>query len=161
MEPLSPRPVNIQMKGHPPKEKAIPDAAAQNAEKALKDKEHAPAPPEWVIQPPLRPGGSPEKFRSGKHLGKGGFAICHEGSLGIKKYAMKIVKAKMHQKKTEEKVKSLQISSHIWSTDSRASFARSCKSMPSYDIRVLSSFIVRSRLRKASMLFWNYVLTDR
>ena len=104
MEPLSPRPANIQIKAHPTKDKATVDTAAQNAEKALKDKEHAPAPPEWVIQPPIRAGGLAERYRSGRFLGKGGFAICHERTLGAKKYAMKIVKAKMHQKKTEEKV---------------------------------------------------------
>lgn len=105
MEALSPRPANIQIKSQPSKEKAISaDAAAQPSERSLKDKEHAPPPPEWVIQPPMRAGGLGEKFRSGKYLGKGGFAICHEGTLGVKKYAMKIVRAKMHQKKTEEKV---------------------------------------------------------
>lgn len=104
MEALSPRPANIQIKAQPIKEKVSADAAVQGSERSLKDKEHAPPPPEWVIQPPTRVGGLSEKFRSGKYLGKGGFAICHEGTLGVKKYAMKIVRAKMHQKKTEEKV---------------------------------------------------------
>ena len=47
----------------------------------------------------------------GKELGKGGFAICYEGTLvgqkrGTKagKFALKIVKAKMALKKMEEKV---------------------------------------------------------
>jgi hypothetical protein len=114
MEPLSPRSTNIQFKGPSIKEKASADAAAQKAERALKDKEHAPAPPEWVIQPPLRAGGLSERFRSGKYLGKGGFAICHEGSLGAKKYAMKIVKAKMQQKKTEEKVYFADFAFNFW-----------------------------------------------
>lgn len=104
MEALSPRPANIQIKAQPTKEKVSADAAIQGSERSLKDKEHAPAPPEWVVQPPMRVGGLSERFRSGKYLGKGGFAICHEGTLGAKKYAMKIVRAKMHQKKTEEKV---------------------------------------------------------
>lgn len=104
MAALSPRSVNIQIKAPSNKAKAIADDAAIRAERALKDKEHAPPPPDWVIQPPMRPGGISEKFRSGKYLGKGGFAICYEGTLGVKKYAMKIVKAKMHQRKTEEKV---------------------------------------------------------
>ena len=104
MEALSPRPANIQIRALPPKEKGSADVAIQGSEKSLKDKEHAPAPPEWVIQPPMRAGGLSEKYRSGKYLGKGGFAICHEGTLGAKKYAMKIVRAQMHQKKTEEKV---------------------------------------------------------
>lgn len=111
MEALSPRPANIQIKAQPPKEKVNADAVVQGSERSLKDKEHAPPPPEWVIQPPLRAGGLAEKFRSGKYLGRGGFAICHEGNLGVKKYAMKIVRAKMHQKKTEEKVSILSSSS--------------------------------------------------
>ena len=47
----------------------------------------------------------------GKELGKGGFAICYEGTLAGQKYgsrstkfALKIVKAKMGMKKMEEKV---------------------------------------------------------
>lgn len=45
----------------------------------------------------------------GRELGKGGFAICYEGTLlGHKhetnKFALKIVKAKMGVKKMEEKV---------------------------------------------------------
>lgn len=104
MAALSPRPANIQIKAQPTTEKASANVVVQGSERSLKDKEHAPAPPEWVIQPPIRAGCLSEKFRSGKYLGKGGFAICHEGTLGAKKYAMKIVRAKMHQKKTEEKV---------------------------------------------------------
>lgn len=161
MEVLSPRPANIQIKAHPTTEKPNADAAADAAERALKDKEHAPAPPEWVIQPPMRAGGLSEKFRSGKYLGKGGFAICHEGSLGAKKYAMKIVRAKMHQKKTEEKVRSCSIDPYILATNPPASFVLSYRSTPSYDIQALLNFIVPLCLRKAYTLFWNYAPTAR
>ena len=49
----------------------------------------------------------------GRELGKGGFAICYEGTLLGQKYgknstfALKIVKAKMGLKKMEEKVSDL------------------------------------------------------
>lgn len=116
MEALSPRSVNIQFKPNQPNEKEAAEAKAKKVEaiksdKALKDKEHAPPPPPWVYQPPLRPGQLVEKYRSGNFLGKGGFAICYEGELddrkygqGVQKFAMKIVRSQMNQKKTLEKV---------------------------------------------------------
>ncbi|MCJ1242853.1 Cell cycle serine/threonine-protein kinase cdc5/MSD2 [Trapelia coarctata] len=86
-----------------------------------KDKNHAFPPPSFVIQPPGRDGLPSEKYSMGKELGKGGFAICYEGTLvgqkrGIKvsKFALKIVKAKMGLKKMEEKFKTeLQIHSKM------------------------------------------------
>lgn len=115
MEALSPRSANIQVKPNQFSKANVGvdagKAEAQRAEKAFKDKEHAPPPPAWVYQPPLKPGRLTEKFRSGKLLGKGGFAVCYEGELddrkygqGLQKFAMKIVKARMNQKKTMEKV---------------------------------------------------------
>lgn len=84
---------------------------AEAARKAAKEKEYAPPPPEWVIQPPTLGGVVCEKFKIGRQLGKGGFAICYEGELkstrkGSHKgvFALKIVRAKMSQKKMEEKV---------------------------------------------------------
>lgn len=119
MEALSPRSVNIQVQRKPFAEKdfAAADApksvAAKPAEKP-KNKEHASPPPAWVIQPPLRPGLLAEKFQTGGFLGRGGFAICYEGELRVKKnglanckFAMKIVKAKMTQTKITEKVCSI------------------------------------------------------
>ena len=113
MEPLSPRSNNIQIKAKPKTKEKVEDEVkqAEAARKAAKEKEYAPPPPEWVIQPPM-PGGLPsEKFKIGKQLGKGGFAICYEGELKSKKkesrrnvFALKIVRAKMSQKKMEEKV---------------------------------------------------------
>lgn len=118
MEALSPRSVNIQVQRKPFAEKdfaaadAPKPAAAKPAEKP-KDKEHASPPPSWVFQPPLRPGLLAEKFQTGAFLGRGGFAICYEGELRVKKnglanckFAMKIVKAKMTQTKITEKVSS-------------------------------------------------------
>ena len=84
---------------------------AEIARKAAKEKEYAPPPPEWVMQPPMPGGLLSEKFKIGKQLGKGGFAICYEGELKCKRkalqkniFALKIVRAKMSQKKMEEKV---------------------------------------------------------
>ncbi len=120
MEPLSPRSTNIQFKAKPSKQKEAKmvemadDEEARKieaAKKALKEKEYAPPPPEWVIQPPISQGGLAEKFKTGRLLGKGGFAIAYEGELRGKRngtqksvFALKIVRAKMSQRKMEEKV---------------------------------------------------------
>ncbi|KAF6233400.1 hypothetical protein HO173_008332 [Letharia columbiana] len=115
MEALSPRSTNIQArpKLSKLKEKELADEEAKRAEaakKALKEKDYAPAPPEWVLQPPINKGGLAEKFRTGKCLGKGGFAICYEGELrnkgrgaGKTIFALKIVKTYMSLKKMEDK----------------------------------------------------------
>ena len=115
MEALSPRSTNIQArpKFSKLKEKELADDEAKKAEaakKASKEKEYAPAPPEWVLQPPITKGGLAEKFRTGKCLGKGGFAICYEGELrnkgkgaGKTTFALKIVKTLMNLRKTEDK----------------------------------------------------------
>ena len=116
MEALSPRSTNIQAK--PKFSKLNEKETAENeekraevAKKALKEKEYAPPPPEWVLQPPMIKGGLAEKFRTGKCIGKGGFAICYEGELrnkgrgaGKTVFALKIVKAYMNLKKMEDKV---------------------------------------------------------
>lgn len=80
--------------------------AALQREKSL-----AQPPPPLVVQPPTEYGALSEKYKMGKHLGKGGFAICYEGELQCrvpgkrnKLYALKVVKAKMTQKKMEDKV---------------------------------------------------------
>lgn len=116
MEALSPRSINIQAKPRlsKQKEKELADEEEKRAEaakKALKEKEYAPAPPEWVLQPPMVKGGLAEKFRTGRCLGKGGFAICYEGELrnkgrgaGKTMFALKIVKTYMNLKKMEDKV---------------------------------------------------------
>ena len=116
MEALSPRSTNVQArpKFSKLKEKELADDEAKKAEaakKASKEKEYAPAPPEWVLQPPITKGGLAEKFRTGKCLGKGGFAICYEGELrnkgkgaGKTTFALKIVKTHMNLRKMEDKV---------------------------------------------------------
>ena len=114
MEPLSPRSTNIQSKQRQSSKDLANEQArkAEAARRAQKEKEYAPPPPEWVIQPPVCAGALAEKFKTGRLLGKGGFAICYEGELRSRKtdaskstvFALKIVRAKMGQKKMEEKV---------------------------------------------------------
>ena len=116
MDPLAPLSPNIKSKPKPFGQKEmITEEAKKNeaAKKALKEKDYAPPPPEWVLQPPIKKGGLAEKFKTGKCLGKGGFAICYEGELRCRKnrteskiYALKVVKANMNQRKMEEKVRS-------------------------------------------------------
>ncbi|MCJ1283654.1 Cell cycle serine/threonine-protein kinase cdc5/MSD2 [Xylographa opegraphella] len=105
-ECLSPRSANIPSK-------ALPTANS-------KDKNHAFPPPKCVIQPRGLLGEPGEKYSMGRELGKGGFAICYEGTLLGQKYgknitfALKIVKAKMGMKKMEEKFRTeLQIHSKM------------------------------------------------
>lgn len=108
MEPLSPRAANIQVK---PKAAGKPTAKPVEAKKTANQKEHAPKPPPVVVQPPVDESSLPENYKTGNHLGKGGFAVCYEGELqchrpNIKEhiYALKIVPAKMTNKKMEDKV---------------------------------------------------------
>ena len=98
-EPLSPRAVNRQSKQPPP----------VKIDTANKDKNHAPPPPKVVAEPGGELG---VKYETGKLLGRGGFAVCYEGTImghkygkNLPKFALKIVKAKMGMKKMEEKVR--------------------------------------------------------
>ena len=111
MEPLSPRHVNIQSKA---KAATKADVQAVDLKKAAlqREKSLADPPPPLVVQPPVEYGSLSEKYKVGAHLGKGGFAICYEGELQCKTpgrrnklYALKVVKAKMTQKKMEDKVR--------------------------------------------------------
>ena len=102
-EPLSPRAVNRQSKQPPP----------AKIDSANKDKNHAPPPPKVVSEPG---GDIGVKYETGKLLGKGGFAICYEGTIvghkygkNLPKFALKIVKSKMGMKKMEEKVRLFQL----------------------------------------------------
>lgn len=114
MDPLSPRSTNVKVPLiHVTKQDVADVANAKMAvvKKAQKEKDHAPAPPSIVYQPEGPSGEPAEKYRTGRLLGKGGFAICHEGELRGKRYgshvykfALKIVKAEMSQKKMNEKV---------------------------------------------------------
>ena len=108
MEPLSPRAANIQAK---PKASGKAAVKPSEAKKIANQKEHAPKPPAVVVQPPLDGTSVSETYKTGDHLGKGGFAVCYEGELQCRKdkmrdhiYALKIVPAKMNHKKMEDKV---------------------------------------------------------
>lgn len=72
------------------------------AQKASTSKNHADPPPSIVPEP--EEGG--ERYSIGGFLGKGGFAVCYEGTLARngRVFAMKVVKSHMPQKKMEEKV---------------------------------------------------------
>ena len=121
-KPLSPKSGNIQYKAKPPKQHDAKDMVDEDAKrieaakKAAKDKEYALVPPEWVVQPPLSHGRLAEKYRTGKLLGKGGFAMAYEGELRNKNsemdrrvFALKVVPAKMSQRKMEDKVPTSQL----------------------------------------------------
>jgi len=101
MEALSPRDVNAHIKTKQPFFKAkAPSKLSQ------KEKDHPPPPPAEVREPPCSDRKHGAIYKTGKCLGKGGFAICYEGQLaGTKQiYALKIVKSHMPQKKMEQKV---------------------------------------------------------
>ena len=102
MEALSEKDVNAraQVKQAMQKPKAAP------AKALTREKDHPPTPPSEILEPSSsdRPSGS--IYYTGRLLGKGGFAICHEAQLsGTRmKYALKVVKSRMPQKKMEQKV---------------------------------------------------------
>lgn len=104
MEALSPRSTNQMIKPKPAIEKKMGDkpAAAGAAQKTSTYKNHADPPPSVVTEP--EDGG--ERYSVGAFLGKGGFAVCYEGTLlrNGRVFAMKVVKSQMPQKKMEEKV---------------------------------------------------------
>ncbi|KAL4969415.1 uncharacterized protein BDV14DRAFT_165910 [Aspergillus stella-maris] len=117
MEALSPRSTNQVIKPKPSMERKVLDknaaaAAANAAQKASSAKNHAPPPPALVLEP----GEDGERYSTGGFLGKGGFAICYEGTLlrNGRVYAMKVVKSEMTQKKMQEKFRTeLQIHSKM------------------------------------------------
>ncbi|KAK6613988.1 plk plk-unclassified protein kinase [Botrytis cinerea] len=82
MDALSPRDVNTNIRTKPAVQKAAPQPSYQEKRITLHHR------------------------LTGRCLGKGGFAICYEGLLKgtRKKYALKIVKSHMSQKKMEQKV---------------------------------------------------------
>lgn len=105
MEALSPRSTNHLIRPKISMERKVLDknaAAAAAAQKAASSKIHAPPPPSLVIEP--AEGG--ERYSTGAFLGKGGFAICYEGTLlrNGRVFAMKVVRSEMGQKKMQEKV---------------------------------------------------------
>ncbi|KAF4259184.1 hypothetical protein KXW98_006339 [Aspergillus fumigatus] len=115
MEALSPRSTNHLIRPKISMERKVLDknaAAAAAAQKAASSKIHAPPPPSLVIEP--AEGG--ERYSTGAFLGKGGFAICYEGTLlrNGRVFAMKVVRSEMGQKKMQEKFRTeLQIHSKM------------------------------------------------
>ncbi|KAJ5118067.1 hypothetical protein N7448_004286 [Penicillium atrosanguineum] len=116
MEALSPRSTNQMMKPKPVMDKKMGDRhdkhAAGAAPKTSTSKNHADPPPSIVTEPE---DGS-ERYAIGGFLGKGGFAVCYEGTLARNNrvFAMKVVKSQMPQKKMEEKFRTeLQIHSKM------------------------------------------------
>lgn len=106
MEALSPRSTNQVIKPKPMERKVLDRnaAAAAAAQKAASSKNHAPPPPSLVAEPEE----DGERYSTGAFLGKGGFAICYEGTLlrNHRVFAMKVVRSEMAQKKMQEKVPS-------------------------------------------------------
>lgn len=105
MEVLSPRSANVRPKPHAetmkkssrPKQDEKPPAKPTNPDR-VDDKWR---PPTSVTEP----GDNAETYLPGRKLGKGGFAVCFEGqsTKTNKVYALKVVKAKVEQKKMMEK----------------------------------------------------------
>ncbi|KAI9369399.1 hypothetical protein BJX61DRAFT_519779 [Aspergillus egyptiacus] len=114
MDALVPRSTNHIIKPKAPMERKVLDknAAAATAPKSSTTKNHAPPPPALVQEP----GEDGERYSTGAFLGKGGFAICYEGTLlrNGRVFAMKVVRAEMTQKKMQEKFRTeLQIHSKM------------------------------------------------
>jgi hypothetical protein len=106
MEALSPRTTNQMIKPKVAMDRKAFDKNAvlpSNKQKPATSKSYADPPPSIVSEP--EDGG--ERYSIGAFLGKGGFAVCYEGSLARngRVYAMKVVKSAMPQKKMEEKVR--------------------------------------------------------
>ncbi len=103
MEVLSPRSANVPMKQRSEmnktkeERKPKPDEKPTNPDR-IDDK--------WRPPPNVtEPGDDGETYSVGKKLGKGGFAVCFEGIIrkDSKRFALKVVKAKVEQKKMMEK----------------------------------------------------------
>ncbi|KAJ5698691.1 hypothetical protein N7462_000696 [Penicillium macrosclerotiorum] len=115
MEALSPRSTNqmIKPKVHMERKMGERHGVANAAPKtSSSSKNHADPPPAMVPEPDE--GG--ERYSIGGFLGKGGFAVCYEGTLARngRVFAMKVVKSQMPQKKMEEKFRTeLQIHSKM------------------------------------------------
>jgi hypothetical protein len=106
MEALSPRDTNAHIRA---KQQTQQKAKGPLAKLTGKEKDHPLPPPTEIREPPGsdRPDGA--TYQTGRLLGRGGFAICYEGQLaGTKqRFALKIVKSHMPQRKMEQKVCSL------------------------------------------------------
>ena len=150
MQALSPRSANIQVK---PGKKDQLEAKAAAVRKAQREREHPPQPPEEIREPNNTRGEPGLRYRTGKYLGKGGFAVCYEGELLDRqsrstgqKYALKIVKSQMSQKKMEEKVKNSPSRVNFLPLIIHCSFGRNFKYTPRCTIPILWNSIEHSPL---------------
>lgn len=105
MEVLSPRSGNLPM-APPPKPIIKKPRTVTNPKPQDKPSNPDRIDDKW--RPPTtitEPGASPETYLVGKKLGKGGFAVCFEGKSkrSSEVLALKVVKAKVEQKKMMEK----------------------------------------------------------
>lgn len=106
MEALSPRPTNVMMKPKVAMQQKVLDnkvsATAHAAGRMNSAPKNLPPPPPSVV---TEPGEDGEQYSTGTFLGKGGFAVCYEGTLSrnCRVFAMKVVKSEM-PKKMQEKV---------------------------------------------------------
>jgi len=102
MEVLSPRSTNMPMKHatmKKPRKESKPKADDKPTNPDKIDEK-------WLPPPAVtEPGSSPETYITGRKLGKGGFAVCFEGTTKSRSeiFALKVVKAKVEQKKMMEK----------------------------------------------------------
>lgn len=103
---LSPRSANVPVKARSEMQKV-----AKNVQQLPAKKDDKPTNPDRIDdkwRPPVsvtEPGSSPQTYAVGKKLGKGGFAVCFEGRTqsSDEVFALKVVKAKVEQKKMMEK----------------------------------------------------------
>ncbi|RDW84973.1 serine kinase-2 [Coleophoma cylindrospora] len=119
MEALAPRDANTvaynRGKQTAQKTKTLTKTAPV-AKLTSKEKDHPAPPPDDVLEPASSDRKNGAVYHMGRLLGKGGFAICYEGRLAgtRQKYALKIVKSYMPQKKMEQKFQTeLQIHSKM------------------------------------------------
>ncbi|KAK4230512.1 hypothetical protein QBC38DRAFT_468925 [Podospora fimiseda] len=112
MEALSPRDANAQ---RVPRAPELKTKAAAQVLKTAKDKEHPPPPPNNVVEPPNTDRREGMVYEVGKLLGRGGFAICYEGTPAgsSKRFALKIVKSQMPTKMEQKFQTELQIHSKM------------------------------------------------
>lgn len=153
MEPLSPRSTN-----HPPRprrdmKKAAPVQKTHNPDK-IDDR--------WTPASNVSEPGNGVSYQMGKKLGKGGFAVCYEGtdSNTGKLFAMKIVKSHVEQKKQLEKVS--ECPKRCCSKPNRSiSFERSFRFMLKCDTQISLSSTALLRLQSIHTLFSSCVLMVR
>ena len=99
MEPLSPRSANIPPRTRVTMKKTKVDNKPRAGDKYVnRDKiEDRWRPASLVVEP----GQDPEAYHTGRKLGKGGFAVCFEGTLKRtgQVFALKVVKSNVEQRK--------------------------------------------------------------